>query len=178
MEKENSYTPESKKRNPVEVTTARGSTYKYLPDGRTQRYKKAIQELNEPQDILVFIPPWDLINEDALKIYPEIFQGIENQPQYEQLLLKYAQIDGHTMRVVDLNGNELRSNKEISEKDRVLLAFIDRADPKNTFTLPISITPKIGYITFDTRKFVDQDGETKRQRHIGNEVVDIKYSEN
>ncbi len=74
----------------MEITTAKGSVYKYLPDGRTQRFKQATGELNDPQDSIVFIPPWDMIKAPAMKAYPEIFGHIENEAQYEQVLLEYA----------------------------------------------------------------------------------------
>lgn len=43
------------RQKPAEVITARGSVYRYLSDGRTQRFKTATGELHEPQDTLVFI---------------------------------------------------------------------------------------------------------------------------
>ena len=43
------------------VITSKGSRYDYLPDGRTQRFKTVTGELNDPQDLLVFIPSFDFV---------------------------------------------------------------------------------------------------------------------
>lgn len=163
----------------AEVRTSRESVYRYLPDGRTQRFKTAENSLGDPQDVLVFIPPWELISKSASAHYPKIFLGIENQAQYTQLLLEYAQREGKTMRLIDDKGAEITTNTEANRvyeegPNKLFLAFIDKNDPAKTFYLPVSSKPKIGYITFDTRKY-EADGKTMRERHIGNAVVDIKY---
>jgi hypothetical protein len=159
------------------VTTARGSVYTYLPDGRTQRFKKATNELHEPQDVLVFIPPWELIKDEAPKLYPRIFNNIENSAYYHELLLEYAQYQGRTIRPVDEKGALVESNKQAREAGRVFLAFIDKNNPECSFTLPVSVDPKPGWNSFDTRKFKDKNGEEFRERHIGNEVVNIEYQQ-
>ncbi len=159
------------------VTTAKGSVYTYLPDGRTQRFKKVTNELHEPQDVLVFIPPWELIKDEAPKLYPKIFSNIESPGYYQEILLEYAQYPGRTIRPVDEKGSLVESNKQAKEASRVFLAFIDKNNPDLSFTLPVSINPKPGWNSFDTRKFVDKNGEEFRERHIGNEVVNIEYQE-
>jgi hypothetical protein len=168
---------QSEKPRPTEIMTAKGSVYTYLPDGRTERFKKATGEHLPPQDALVFIPPWDAIKEQAEKIYPNLFKGIENNTQYEQVLLEYVQRDGHTVRIVDANGKELKTNAEIEQAEKAFAYFVDKIDQKNSFHIPISKEPKVGYTTFDTRKFVDEKGETRRERHMGNKVTEIKYEE-
>jgi len=47
------------------VVTANGSVYKYLPDGRIQRFKKAEGKLYEPQAMLVFVPDFKWVQENA-----------------------------------------------------------------------------------------------------------------
>jgi hypothetical protein len=168
---------ERKEKKPTKVVTAQGSVYRYLPDGRTQRFKTKTGELDEPQDTIVFIPTFDLVGAKAAELYPEIFRGIENSLQFEQVLLEYSQLHGRTIRVIDENSTELHSNKAVQNAGHVFAQFIDRNDGKNCFTLPVSKVPKVGYLTFDTRKFHDENGELKRERHIGNAVVDIKYAE-
>jgi hypothetical protein len=162
-----------------QVTTARGSTYTYLPDGRTQRYKAATQELKEPQDLLLFIPPWEKIGEKALQIYPKIFNGIENWAQYEETLLGYFQShdSSKTIRAIDSKGNEITSNSEALNADRVFIAFVDRKDQAKNFTLPVSMEPKPGYYSFDFRKYKNENNETLREKHMGNKVIDIQYQD-
>lgn len=52
---------------PSEIITEKGSVYRYLPDGRTQRYKAITNVLNEPMDVMVFVPPWELIKDQYEK---------------------------------------------------------------------------------------------------------------
>ena len=165
------------KPKPSEVFTERGSVYRYLPDGRTQRFKTATGELHGAQDTLTFIPPYDSIKEQALRLYPSVFRGVESTAQYEQLLLEYAQLENRTIRVMDQGSIELATNAEIEAAERAFLAFIDRDNSGNGFTLPVSKEPKLGYLTFDTKKYKGEDGKTYRERHIGNRVIDIKYSQ-
>ncbi len=156
-----------------EIMTAHGSVYKKLPDGRTQRMKTAAGELHEPQDVLVFIPPWDVLKDEAKKLYPDIFAGIDNQAMYEQILLEYAQFPEKTIRVIDINGKEIENNTKLKETSKPYLSFIDKNNPKNSFSIPVAKDPKIGYQTFDTRKFIDDEGIPSRERHIGNAVTQI-----
>ena len=165
------------KPKPSEVFTERGSVYRYLPDGRTQRFQTATGKLHEAQDTLTFIPPYDSIKEQALRLYPSVFRGVESTAQYEQLLLEYAQLENRTIRVMDQGSIELATNAEIEAAERAFLAFIDRDNSGNGFTLPVSKEPKLGYLTFDTKKYKGEDGKTYRERHIGNRVIDIKYSQ-
>ncbi|MES2060143.1 MAG: hypothetical protein V4438_03870 [Patescibacteria group bacterium] len=160
---------------PKRVTTSHGSIYNYLPDGRTQRFKTAEQKMSEPQDTLVYIPPWEKIKEKAKEAYPKVFGSIEDAVDYAQLLLKFAQTESYTMRVVDETGKELKSNAETAEAKRVLICFVDKKNIQDSFYLPVSIEPKVGYQTYDTRKYKDEHGETLRQRHVGNEVTEIEY---
>ncbi len=171
------FSAETEKRKPVEIITAKGSVYKYLPDGRTQRYKTATQELSLPQDVLVFIPPWDSIKERALRIRPDIFEGIKSESAFEQLILKFAQIDGHNMVVYNGDRKVITSNAEAAMASDVLLAFIDAQEANKSFLLRVSPDPVIGHLTFDTRVFTDEEGRSMRELHIGNKVTEIKYAE-
>lgn len=163
------------KRNPSEFTTNMGSVYKYLPDGRTQRFKTATGELSQPQDTIVFIPPFGMIKDWAIKIYPEIFKGIENEAQYEALLVHYVHGGNKTIRVTDQTGKELANNAEAAKAEKLLIALVDKDNPKQSFYLPVSIEPKVGYNTYDTTKYKDKNGKTIRNKHLGNKVISIKY---
>jgi hypothetical protein len=40
--------------------------------------------------------------------------------------------------------------------------------------IPVTHTPRVGFSTFDTRKYKDEEtGEWMRERHLGNKVVKI-----
>jgi hypothetical protein len=165
------------KRKPSEFITAQGSVYKYLPDGRTQRFKKATQELSEPRDIIVFFPPLATVRDWAMKAYREIFQGVENEAQYEALLLDYVHSPNKTIRITDQNGKELANNAEVAKAERVLAALVDKVDSAQSFYLPVSGDPKVGYRTYDTSKYKDRTGVTFRDKHLGNKVIEIRYEE-
>lgn len=61
MEKLESNFAEKKEKPQIDyVETEKGSVYTYLPDGRTQRFKKAANETYSPQDAIVFIPDWGI----------------------------------------------------------------------------------------------------------------------
>lgn len=168
--------PEStEKPKPIEFTTAKGSVYTYLPDGRTVRFKKATNEKLEPQDVCVFLPPWTEINTKAQEIYPEIFVGIENEVQFEQVILPYAQLPGYSMKVCDKEGSELTTNADVAKADQIFVLFLDKKNPNKSFYLPASGEPKVGYSTFDTRVY-EKDGKKMRSTHIGNKIVGIKYA--
>lgn len=171
----------SEKPKPTEIRTLQGSVYKYLPDGRTQRFKTATGELNEPMDTITFIPPWDVFREMMAKmphpkIIDKIFDNVGGQAGYDQILLEYAQGKGKTIRVIDERGNELGSPQNLAGAEKVFLHFVDKVNPENSFTLPVSKDPTINYSTFDTRKYIDpKTGETMREQHIGNAVTEIAY---
>ena len=160
-------------KKPKSIITAKGSKYTYLDDGRTQRYKKVSNETSEPQDLLVFIPPWEKIRESAISHYPHIFKGIENQVQFEQVVLDYMH-KGKTIRPVNKEGKVLETTQKLAAGEEIFLAFINKEDG-NVFHLPVSKRPKIGWLTFDTRLYTDESGAIMRERHIGNAVTRIEY---
>lgn len=163
------------KKRPKFVKTAQGSVYTYLEDGRTQRYKETTGELKEPQDILVFIPPWEKLAEKAKELYPVIFKNIHNEADFNDTLLPYVKHKGQAIRPTDKNGKEILSLDELEEDEEVFLHFVDQDDAGHNFFLPVSKEPAVGYNTFDTRKYVDEDGNAMREGHIGNKVIDIEY---
>lgn len=172
----NSNVPQEQIKRPKSIITARGSQYIYLEDGRTQRFKEVTKELQDPQDILVFIPPYENIRNKALQRFPHIFNEVHNTIDYLQLLLSYVHQRGKTVRPINEEGESLTSMKDLkSPTDQVFLYFYDKKDKQNSFYLPVSQDPRIGWNTFDTSLRYDDDGDIVRTRHIGNKVTDIKY---
>lgn len=161
------------------IETEKGSVYQYLPDGRTQRYKKVENKHYEPQDALVFIPDWSWVSKNA----PEnvLMKLGENETQYNQTILEYAQVKGNKIYIVDGKGNKLETNQAIKEtKGAVFLWFghTENTGEKDKLiqdlAIPVSTEAKKGYYTFDTRKYKTEK-ETKREVHIGNKVKEIIY---
>ncbi len=156
------------------VETAKGSVYRYLPDGTTQRFKKVEGKEYDPQAALVYVPDYAWVKKNAS---PDMLEKLgENELVYEQVLLEYVQNpykEGKKVYIVDKEGNKLETNQKIVEVEGpVYLAFLtgDTID----FYIPVAHKPKIGYNTFDTKKYYDQ--ETKqwmREQHLGNKVVKI-----
>ena len=132
--------------------------------------------MEAPQDLLVFIPPWKMIEKKAVQLYPEIFSGVENEVQFEQIILEYMEIDGPRTIRPAINGQEVYSLLEISSDAQVFLNFINKIEKKIDFALPTSRDPKLGYTTFDAREFIDEkDGKLYKERHIGHKIVSIEY---
>ena len=169
--------PDRKKSRVVRFKTAMGSIYEYLPDGRTQRFKTVENDRKKPMDQIVFIPPWDVIKDEARKNYPKIFQGIEGEGLYESLLLEYIHDRNKTIRITDNKGKELSNNQEIQATEHALIFCLDKSNPENSFYLRVSKEPRVGFLTFDTSKYKGSDGKTYRDKHIGNKVIDIEYSQ-
>lgn len=160
---------------PEQITTARGSLYRYLPDGRTQRFKTVENDLRPPRDILVFIPPWDLIAEKAQKLYPEILGAFDDEETFVDYLLNCVHNSGSTVRVIDGKGKSLETNAEVAAAEQAYLYFADAADSKQVFNVPVGRRPVVGWTTFDTGKQQDADGKWRRHLHIGNKIVSIKW---
>lgn len=157
------------------IITARGSVYRYLPDGTTQRYKTAEQREYDPQTAIVFVPDYETIKKSAPSSFNTDAILGKNETQYEQSLLEKVQSKGSRNYIVNAKGSKLDTKEAIEqETGPIFLTF--GSDGKVDFFLPVSIKPKVGYYTFDTHKYKDaQDGQWKRERHLGNKVTKIKY---
>lgn len=156
------------------VETARGSRYTYLPDGTTRRFKTVEGKEEDPQAVLVYVPDYAWVTQNGT---PEVLKLLgENELIYTQILLEYVQ-NSHKrdqrVYIVDATGRKLETNKQISEvSGPVYLSFVK--DGKTDFSIPVSHKPKIGYLTYDTRTYVDKEtGKNMRERHLGNKVVKI-----
>jgi len=132
--------------------TAKGSVYTYLPDGRTQRFKTATKEQSEPQDLMVFVKFKDSEQEQ------DFLEGIQRSERF-----------GTKVYLIDQQGNKYDTNEQAAGKD-VRLALVK--DGKVIDTVETSTTPKVGYNTFDQRRF-KKDGENYRESHLGNKVTEI-----
>jgi len=95
----------------------------------------------------------------------------DSAAQYEQTMLEYVQGKGKKNFIVDSGGRKLETNAEIGAVDGpVFLTF--GADEKVDFFIPVTIKPRLGWYTFDTRKYKEGD-EYKREVHLGNKVMEI-----
>lgn len=161
----------------AEVETSKGSTYRYLPDGRTQRYKKLEDKDFEPQDLMIYIPDFNFIcAKPEWKSLVDRFQG--NEELYEQTLLKTMHGEGEAV-IMDLGATPpkiLQTNKEVREGKKVSLVCTFK-DGTPVLKIPISPKPLAGFMTYDERTFSDDDGRSLRENHIGNKVVRIGLKE-
>ena len=160
------------------VETRMGSTYRYLPDGTTQRFKLVEGKEYGPQTALVYVPDYAWLKQHAP---PHLLEKLGKYEMiYEQTLLRYIQNplkDGKKVYIVDSTGKKIETNKEIQEAEgQIYLSFL--TDDTVEFSLPVFHTPKIGFKTFDTRRYIDEEtGEYMRERHLGNAVVKIVRKE-
>jgi len=159
----------------VGIITAKGSFYRYNPDGTTQRYKTIEQKEYEPQTAIVFVPDYETIRELAPSSFDVDTVLGKNGVQYKRSLLENIYREGSPNYIVNAQGTKLDTKEEIErETEQIFLTF--GSDGKVDFSLPVSTRPKIGYYTFDTRRYYDpQVGEWKREKHLGNKVIEIRY---
>lgn len=159
------------------VVTAKGSVYNYLEDGTTQRFKTTENKHYEPQSALVFVPDYETLKRIAPNDFDiEKVLG-ENQIQSDQRMLEYTRGKGFKNYIVNAEGKKLETNQEINnEQGPIFLTFGNKNHVD--FAIPVSRKPKLGFKTFDTRKYKDQEsGETKRESHLGNPVIEINYKD-
>jgi hypothetical protein len=147
------------------VVTERGSVYRYLPNGQTQRYKEAEKSLRPSKDVLVYVPNFESVKD---KLSPEALATFGKDGQdFEETMLEYIHSEDKRVNVVDRFGEPVETNAAvIKEGGDVYLSFGDRV--KTDFTIPVSHIPKIGYSTFDK-------GRSKEgvRQHLGNKVTKI-----
>ncbi|MEA3342736.1 MAG: hypothetical protein U9Q92_01085 [archaeon] len=165
------------------VTTERDSVYTYLPDGKTMRYKEVADKYSAPQDVIVFVPDYEWVKNNAPeKGSPQRFcdkYGCD-EAQYQNLLLSYIHDDDKACYVVNKNNKELLSNREVAETEgEVYLLFVDRSElrPKKSFHIPVAKKPVIGFSAYDMRNFT-QSGTSLVERHLGRKVTRIEYTSN
>lgn len=132
--------------------TSQGSIYNVLPNGKTQRFKTATGELNEPNDLIVFVK-------------------FNNAQQEQDFLAAQNRLDDHKLYVVDDEGNIYNTNEQVAGKD-VKLVIVKNG--KIIQTVETSLAPIIGYNTFDQRRY-EENGEGYRSTHLGNKVTKINY---
>jgi hypothetical protein len=132
--------------------TSKGSVYTVLPDGKVERFKTAANEKHEPAELIVFVK-------------------FDNSDQEEDFLSAQNRQGGMKLYVIDAEGNIYNKNSEVAGKN-VKLAIIK--DDKVLAAIDASTEPKIGYNTFDQRRF-EKDGEKYRSTHLGNDVTKINY---
>jgi len=151
------------------VTTSKYSIYRYLSDNRTQRYKTAENNLKTPMDLLVYIPDYAWVKENA----PEVINLGENPIQYEQILLSYIRGKSQKVYVTDNRGKILNTNQEIDGIEDQIFLTLGNKDQVD-IAIPVSKKPRLGFYTFDSRLY-EENGEWYRERHMGNRVIQIKY---
>ncbi|MDQ5951187.1 MAG: hypothetical protein QG639_464 [Patescibacteria group bacterium] len=159
--------------------TSKGSQYYLLSDGRTQRFKAALQEWHQPQDIIVFVPSYQvLLNLRPSNMTEADFQGMYgiNETQFVQDILEMLHDTANGKRkwrasIVNQDGIELRSNAEKSTAKQLFLKFQSTSSAKVVF-IPVSAMPRMEYQPFDKRWFVE-NGSSMSSQHLGNKIVSI-----
>lgn len=156
------------------VETAKGSTYRYLSDGTTQRFKKVEGREYEPQTALVYVPDYAWVQTNAPR---EVLEKLgENEAMYTETLLEYVQNPRNSDNgayIIDGAGSIIETNAEITEAEGPLYLALTKGK-RAEFQIPVSRIPKMGYMTFDTRRYIDETtGESMRERHLGNAVTKI-----
>lgn len=149
--------------------TEKGSIYKYLSDGRTQRFKTITQEFSNPQDAIVFIPDYQTILKIAPKRIIDAFGP--NELRYLSKILSYMQ-HGKKIRIVDKKGNRIFKNNEIQKLNDVWVSLGTKT--QMDYMLLVEKNPQLGFTPFDTTLFI-KNNQTYRDKHMGHKIIEIVY---
>jgi hypothetical protein len=155
----------NRKQNPS-FETEKGSKYTYLPNGKSQRFKTAENKLQEPQDLLVFVPNYEWVeskNPEWLKQ-----NNLKSETAYTQYLLGKVQ-GQESVWIINEQGSKFENTSEITGK--AFIAF--GKDGKVETMLPVNKEPTVGFFTYDTRVISRENGVVSRERHLGNKVTSI-----
>lgn len=154
------------------VMTARGSVYSYLPDGTTQRTKKTEGKEYSPQTALVYVPGYEWVKRNFRPDKLETTFG-DNSGTYVETLVGYVQGKDKKCYLVNREGKKLETNAELrAVEGSIFLTFGD--EEKVDFMIPVTVDPTVGYMTYDSRKYRNEEtGEMEREKHLGNPVVKI-----
>ena len=162
------------------ITTARGSVYTVLPDGRTQRYKTKGAEFvdgakeKHPYELMVFLPDWETIKRAAP---PDVLEKLGDTKEIfmADLATKFrGDVKGYKGYVTDETGKKLRVNKEVIDAKGQVWVIILKED-KTYVHIPVHKEPKEGRSTVEMNRIDQDDGSHITERHVGNEIVEITY---
>lgn len=175
MEKIHQKSESQKDRKITSVETANASVYTYLPNGMTQRFKTVEGKEYGPQAVLVYVPDYVWIVNNAPA---EILRKLgDREAEYEKIILEYVHAPRKKVYVVDANGRKLESNEEVLKTDGPIFLALMSGDTVD-IAIPVSPEPKLGFSTFDTRKYRDEKtGKIVRESHLGNKVVRINLED-
>lgn len=135
----------------ITIITEKNSVYRNLGNGKTQRFKRATNETCAIQDLLVFIEP---MTNSKLQLF---LQAVQLRGEFGKVYL------------IDKGGNTYDSvNLQVPE---LKLAILKNNQWVNF--AKVSITPIIGWYTFDQRRF-QENNISYRECHIGNKVIHIE----
>ena len=155
------------------VVTSKGSIYTYLPDGRSQRFKRTTGEKSSPQNVLVYLPDFQTLwgaAEDEIR-------GKFGRGQFEldQLILGYVHRDTpHGFVIVgDSQGNIAHNMIQVINLDHPFIHLAGK-NGRIEHSFPVSPWPRVGYLTFDCFE-TNKGGKEVYSRHLGNDVVEIYY---
>jgi hypothetical protein len=100
-----------------------------------------------------------------------VFVKFKDSEQEQDFLegIQRSERFGTKVYLIDQQGNKYDTTEQAAGKD-VRLALVK--DGKVIDTVETSTTPKVGYNTFDQRRF-KKDGENYRESHLGNKVTEI-----
>lgn len=173
---ENLKTPERYAVKDVDsFTTSRGSVYKFLEDGRVSRFKTKTKEQQETQDMIVFIPNFDLLK---TLIGPESLENIgHSDEEFSETVLGYVNggsFDHHAY-IINEENKIIRTTEDLENAKRLgmVLGVSDEGKLKEEFVFPVSRRPRIGFSTFDMSFYKNDKGEERVRRHMGNKISEI-----
>ena len=147
------------------VITEKGSVYRYLPNGMTQRFKTAEGRLSPPKDILVYVPDFE-----SLLRMESIDRPGNTEDEYYASLLDHVHDRSKWIRVANRDGRSFRTNHEIvADGGPIWIAFGE--GESLSFCLPAFHLPKEGYLAYD----VKYEADNTCRRHLGHKVTQVVF---
>lgn len=157
------------------VVTAKGSRYSYLEDGTTQRFKPVENMHYKPQTILVYVPSWTWVQENGSK---DFIDKMQNETIFNHTILQHIHLKGLKVYIVDDQGHKIMHTADVAkiknQKKQVYLCLVHPHKELAHLSIPITHIPKIGFNTYDTRRYFDSSTQQlMTERHFGNKVIEI-----
>lgn len=145
-------------KNVSSITTAKWSTYKYLDDWRTQRYKLAEKwedKLKEPMDILVYIH----FEDDEQRL---LFLWV----------LHHMNKDYLRIHLINKHWKKIKKIQDYTDWEELNLIVYDIQKKETISSVFATINPTIWFNTFDSKNY-SENGKNMKDIHIWNKVINV-----
>ncbi len=158
------------------VKTEDGSEYKYLTDGRIQRYDPVEDAYYPPVDILVYIPDYEWIKKNVPKVLRDRYT-FDDDDDYSKNILNHLNNIQDLILVVDQDGEEVRERAEMENAEKLFLKLVERDEYNkviNKLYIPVAKSPVVKFRTFGKSWHIEEEIDlVSTEAHISDEVAEV-----